>query len=79
MKQQKKGGENTVQWALEYLKSYEGEDVPPVDVYGNGGINRWMVKSDGSVELSKHHATRRGNSDGGDIKKAQELGFNIFY
>ncbi len=71
-------GEGSVKEALEYLRNNQGEDAPPISIYGGGGINRWMVKVDGSVEFSKHHATRGGQNDAGDIKKAQELGFKIF-
>jgi hypothetical protein len=48
------------------------EDDVVDSVYGAGGWNRWMVRLDGSVELSRMHATEH------DRERAKTLGFRIF-
>ena len=78
--QENKKLEQTIKKALlDRDKNIEiDEEKNPVayEIYGRGGDNRWFVKKDGTVELSKLHVTGIDRKD--VIKKAQELGFDMF-
>jgi hypothetical protein len=45
------------------------------DIYGSGGVSRWMVRADGSVEFSAHHDQVEPREK---TQKARALGFKIF-
>jgi hypothetical protein len=55
----------------EVLPFEEPDDVVAT-IYGNGGLNRYMLFVDGELQFSGLHA------GSWDIPKAKELGFNIF-
>jgi hypothetical protein len=44
-------------------------------IYGDGGYNRYFVKTDGSVRFSAGHAKYPSKET---IKKAKDLGFDVF-
>jgi len=77
LKTQETATELGVCGAREYLEEADDESSP-YTIYGDGGVNRWVVRPDGTVELSRHNATRGGLDDAGDIQKAKNLGFKIF-
>lgn len=60
--------------ALEDIKRYNGRrpDINYFIVHGGGGWNRWVVRSDGSVEFSAGHSTKEKTTI-----KAKLLGFKI--
>lgn len=43
-------------------------------IYGDGGIHRYFVKTNGDVRFSAGHALRGGQS----VQKAKDLGFDVF-
>ncbi len=61
--------------SLEGVRRWLGRVDPAEDVrrtvYGDGGINRWYVRADGSTWFSRSHASPSG------LLRAQEKGFQI--
>ena len=63
--------------AMDHLRGLGEIDLqtPPhriYTVYGNGGVNRWFIYSDGTVKFSESHAQSPEH-----LAKAKELGFEI--
>lgn len=58
--------------ALRYFEKHkEHERLSPYQIYGNGGINRWFVKGDGTVTFSEGHALED------TVEKVKRRGFII--
>lgn len=68
---------NTAREIFEHLRELDAETKQKAsalfDLYGSGGRHRWIIRTDGTVEFSAHHAI-----DEEKINKARKLGFNIF-
>ena len=61
---------------IESIKHYldifgDHRDFMINSIYGGGGWNRWFVRANGEVVLSRHHASSES------IARAKELGFEV--
>ncbi len=63
----------TLSQALIFIKKLDPDSRSTFTVYGSGGINRWYIRADGSVEFSAPHAYKEK-----DITNAKLLGFKIY-
>jgi len=63
----------TLSQALNFVKKVGADSGSTFTVYGGGGINRWYIRADGSVEFSARHAYKEK-----DITNAKVLGFKIY-
>ena len=63
----------TLSKALNFVKKLDPDSRSTFTVYGSGGINRWYIRADGSVEFSAPHAYKEK-----DITNAKLLGFKIY-
>ena len=59
----------SVEGARRWLKNIDPNEDAKYNVYGDGGMNRWYIRADGSVLFSRSHATESG------LRRAQEKGF----
>ncbi len=72
----------TWKFALQRLKTFraahgdemeEYEDTVVGEVYGAGGVTRYYIRGNGTIQFSKHHC-----HDSRKLNQAMELGFEIF-
>ena len=70
--QKSTGSGYTLADALKSMQKFTDREPDHIfEFYGDGGINRWFLRGDGSVELSAQHASEE------DIVKAKLLGFKM--